>query len=346
MNSPLVGIIANPVSGSDIRRIISHAGNMTISDRANIVLRLLAGLAATGVQKVVMMPENSGITGHLLRGLKRAASQGKTDFPQLDILEMPVTGKAADSSLATKMMREMDVSAIIILGGDGTHRVVVAECANIPVASVSSGTNNAFAQMREPTITGLAVGLAVTGRIPPGVAFRFNKRLEVQVNGHHDIALVDVAIVSERFVGARAIWRTNNFRELFVAFAEPSSIGMSSIAGLLAPVTRDQPFGRHIVFSPLEKASLVLNVPLAPGLMELVGIDRVEEFHFDQQAIIAGSTGSLALDGEREITFSQKDHVCVVLRNAAFKTIDISACMAHAATEGLFVESDILKLVI
>ena len=137
MNPPLVGIIANPVSARDIRRIISHAGNMTIPDRANIVLRLLAGLAATGVQKVVMMPENSGIIVHLLRGLERAARQGGDDFPELDILEMPVTGKAADSSLASKIMREMDVSAIIILGGDGTNRVVVAECKNIPVASVS-----------------------------------------------------------------------------------------------------------------------------------------------------------------------------------------------------------------
>ncbi len=29
-----------------------------------------------------------------------------------------------------------------------------------------------------------------------------------------EIALVDVAVVTERYVGARALWRTETFREL------------------------------------------------------------------------------------------------------------------------------------
>ena len=56
-----VGIIANPISARDIRRVISHAGNLPINDRANIVLRMMAGLAASGVEEVVVMPENGGI---------------------------------------------------------------------------------------------------------------------------------------------------------------------------------------------------------------------------------------------------------------------------------------------
>ena len=53
-----------------------------------------------------------------------------------------------------------------MLGGDGTHRVVVSECGNVPIAGISSGTNNAFPETREPTVTGLGVGLAVTGAVP------------------------------------------------------------------------------------------------------------------------------------------------------------------------------------
>ena len=41
-------------------------------------------------------------------------------------------------------MRRMEVAAIIVLGGDGTHRVVVSECGSVPIAGVSTGTNNAF----------------------------------------------------------------------------------------------------------------------------------------------------------------------------------------------------------
>ena len=95
MSGPVVGIIANPVSARDIRRIISHAGSLQITDRANIVLRILAGLAATGVGRAVMMPENAGIRGHLTRAMTRAANLGEARFPALSFLDMPVTAKEA-----------------------------------------------------------------------------------------------------------------------------------------------------------------------------------------------------------------------------------------------------------
>ncbi|MBL8251841.1 MAG: hypothetical protein JNK31_09245, partial [Candidatus Competibacter sp.] len=46
---PLVGIIANPVSARDIRRIVANASNLQLADRVNIVLRALSALAALGV---------------------------------------------------------------------------------------------------------------------------------------------------------------------------------------------------------------------------------------------------------------------------------------------------------
>ena len=49
---PLVGIIANPVSARDIRRVIANASSLQITDRANIVLRVLASLKAVGVERL------------------------------------------------------------------------------------------------------------------------------------------------------------------------------------------------------------------------------------------------------------------------------------------------------
>ena len=49
--------------------------------------------------------------------------------------------------------------------------------------------------------------------------------------------------------------------------------------------------------------------------------------------------GSIAFDGEREVTFGPDDEVLVTLRDGAFRTIDIEACMAHAATHGCFTTS-------
>ena len=53
-------------------------------------------------------------------------------------------------------MVERDVAAIVVLGGDGTHRVVAAHCGDIPLLALSTGTNNAFPELREATVAGLA----------------------------------------------------------------------------------------------------------------------------------------------------------------------------------------------
>ena len=337
MAGPVVGVIANPVSARDIRRVIAHAGSLQVTDRANIVLRILAGLAAVGIRQVVMMPENAGIRTHLARAMMRAKNTGEARFPDLNFLDMKVTGQAADSAIAARMMRKLEVAAIIVLGGDGTHRVVVSECGDIPIAGVSSGTNNAFPDTREPTVTGLGVGLAVTGVVPASAAFVANKRLEVVINGRREIALVDVAIVEERFVGRGRSGRPRVSR-LFVTFAEPGGIGMSSIVGFLAPVKRSSPYGRRVIFGRRDSAPTLLMAPIAPGLIEPVGVERIETIDLDKPMPLTVSAGSIALDGEREVTFSEVDSISVTLRNAAFRTIDIAACMAHAAAQGSFVE--------
>jgi predicted polyphosphate/ATP-dependent NAD kinase len=326
-----VGIIANPVSARDIRRIISHAGNLPINDRANIVLRILTGLYLTGVEEVLVMPEVGGIRAQLLRTIERETKMGKFRFPKVTYLNMPVTGKAEDSIEAARQMHDQGVGAIVVLGGDGTSRVVVSACGNTPIAGVSTGTNNAFPELREPTVTGLAVGLAVTGQVPNEYAYSFNKRIEVLVNDKREIALVDVAVVAERYIGARAIWKTENFRDLFVTFGRPDGIGMSSIVGLLAPLDRETAEGRRVKLVPLGEAKVILDAPIAPGLIESVGIGAVETLKPNQHYLPSVSVGSFALDGERELTFSEIDDVSIRLQTDAFRTINVPDCMAYAA---------------
>lgn len=340
MSNIKVGIIANPVSARDIRRIISHAGNLPINDRANILLRMLAGLYQSGVREVLIMPENGGIRTQLMRTIQRETNFGTTRFPNVQYLKMPVTGTADDSALAARMMREAGVASIVVLGGDGTNRVVVSQCGNIPVAGVSTGTNNAFPEMREPTITGLAVGLAVTGQIPVRIAFSENKRIDVMINDRHEIALVDVAVVSDGYVGSRAIWKVDSFRDLFATFGLPEAIGMSSIVGLLAPVGRATPEGRHIRILPAAEAPHRLTAPIAPGLLEQIGIAGVDAMLPGATYHPSISTGTLAFDGEREVTFSEIDDVRIRLTLDAFRSVNIPACMAHAAAHGLFVSAN------
>jgi predicted polyphosphate/ATP-dependent NAD kinase len=334
-SGPVVGIIANPVSARDIRRVIANATALQITDRANIVLRVLACLKACGVNDVVMMPENGGIRQHVRRGLDRAEAQRTGEFPRLTHLDWKITGTVADSMRAAREMKERGVAAIIVLGGDGTHRAVVSACGRVPIAGISTGTNNAFPEHREPTITGLATGLAVMGKVPPQTAFAPNKQLVVAVGEHREIALVDVAVVTERYVGARALWRTDTFRELFVTFADPEVIGMSAIAGLLKSVTRHDPHGLHVRLGHGRETRFEIDVPIAPGYMRGIGIRDFQDMQAHQPMRPEIDSGSIALDGERELSFSENDRVHVTLETNAFATVEVSACMQYAAKHGL-----------
>jgi predicted polyphosphate/ATP-dependent NAD kinase len=330
-----IGIIANPVSARDIRRVIANATALQITDRANIVLRILSCVKACGVEHVWMMPENGGIRHHVRRGIDRAENQGQTHFPKVEYLDYKISGTVDDTLKAARLMKEKGVATIVVLGGDGTHRAVVTACGDTPIAGVSTGTNNAFPEHREPTITGLAVGLAVTGKVPPSQAFLPNKKIVVRINGQEEIALVDVAVVTERYIGARALWRTETFRELFVTFADPEVIGMSAIAGLLSPVSRLDEGGLHVRLAPEDEADIILDTPIAPGYMRGIGIRDYAPMQPNHTYRPSITDGSIALDGERELSFTRDDDVTIELVPHAFSTVNVSGCMQYAARHGL-----------
>ena len=47
------------------------------------------------------------------------------------------------------------------------------------------------------------------------------------------------------------------------------------------------------------------------------------------------ASGSIALDGERELFFSERDHVVLTLKDRAFRTVNVRGAMNYAAKEGL-----------
>lgn len=336
-----IGIIANPVSARDIRRIIANASNLQIADRVNIVLRVLTTVASLGVEHVLMMPDKGGISAMLTRNLNRERNLHHR-FPQVEFLDMNPTSTVADTLRAARMMHAAGVKAIVVLGGDGTHRAVISELtrlgAQIPIAGLSTGTNNAFPEMREPTITALAVGLYATGRLSAEQALAPNKLLDVSINQgqRHDIALVDAVISTDRFIGARALWKTENLAAVYLTFAEPEAIGLSAIGGLLQPLGRREAGGLAIELSddPADR-SVLLQVPIAPGMVREVGIRHWQTMPAKQPFTVALESGVVALDGEREMTFDAGEHVAISVHENAFFTLDVTRCMQIAACDGL-----------
>ena len=333
---PTIGIIANPVSARDIRRVVANANNLQIADRVNIVLRVLASAGSCGIGRVFMMPDKGGICAMLSRSLERERRLNH-HFPEVAFLDLEVNSTVEDTFAAAQMMRAAGVAAIVVLGGDGTHRAVARECGDVPIAGLSTGTNNAFPQMREPTIVGMAVGLYASGRLPASQALTPNKVLEVFVNRRREIALVDVVIATDRFVGARALWKTESLRSLYVTYADPEVIGMSAIAGLLEPVGRREPGGCVVELrEDPARRKLTLLVPIAPGTVRPVGIGSWQRMEADRTFRVDQDAGVVALDGERELTFDPGDTVTVTLRENAFRTVDVSRCLQVAAADGLF----------
>jgi len=336
--APCIGIIANPVSARDIRRIVANAGNLQITDRVSMLLRLLSAAGSLGVSKALMMPDKGGVSAMLIQSLQRE-SQLHHAFPKIEFLDMAPTTTVNDTFTAARMMRAAGVKVIVVLGGDGTHRAVVRECRDIPIAGMSTGTNNAFPELREPTITGLAVGLYASGQLSAAQALVQNKLLEVSINegARADIALVDAVISSDRFIGARALWKMDSLTAVYLSFAEPQAIGLSSIGGLLQPVGRCDPGGLAITLSDdpaLRRLQLL--APIAPGMVRPVGIAHWQPMPANQPFSVARQAGLVALDGEREMTFDTGDRVQITLVENAFPTVNVAACMQCAASNGLF----------
>jgi predicted polyphosphate/ATP-dependent NAD kinase len=333
-----VGIIVNPVSARDIRRIVVNASNLQIAERVSIVMRLLTTLRGVGVRRVLMMPDRAGLRAMLERQLARHRG-ARHAVPELEFLAMEPRSSVEDTLCAARLMRAAGVKALVVLGGDGTHRAVVRVCADIPIAGLSTGTNNAFPELREPTVAALAVGLYATGRLDAAQALQPNKRLDVSINGgeRHDIALVDAVISTERVVGARAVWKTDHLAAAYLTFADPLAIGLSAIGGLLHPVDRREPHGLAIgLCEDPRQRRLHVRAPIAPGLLADVGIAGWEEMPPGRPFEVAAEAGIVALDGERELPFEPGERVHVTLRPDAFPTVDVPRCLQIAAREGLF----------
>ena len=332
-----VGIVANPAAGRDIRRLVAGASVSGHAEKAGMVFRVLAGLGAAGVTRALMMPAPGGLSATLHRQLRaHAAGQGHEAAPAaLEELPMRLDGTAADSIRAVEAMRRAGAAAIVVLGGDGTHRVVAKACADVPVCALSTGTNNVFPEMREATVAGLATGLVATGRGGPG-ALRRDAALRVEVDcAEPDLALVDVAASREPFIGARALWRPGGISDLLVTFANPAAVGLSAVAGMVSPLERGGGRGLHVRLAEApEAAAITVQVPLAPGLVVPVGVAAWRALATGEQVDLPAAGGSLALDGEREIERRPGARATVRLV-AGPLTIDVDAVMRHAATKGL-----------
>ena len=339
-NANSVGIIANPASGRDIRRLVAHGAVFNNDEKVNIVRRVLLGLEAVGVERVLFMPDSFSI------GLK--ALDGLQTELDVSILTMPKTFSQRDSTQAAVLMGAEGVGCIVTLGGDGTNRAVAKTCGDVPLMPISTGTNNVFPTMLEGTIAGMAAGLVTCGladkavqRAPRLDIFceQTNESDRVEDSGNvetpDDIALVDVAVYNERFVASRAIWDASKIKELVLTRVEPGSIGLSSI-GAHAPDRVDSP--GHGLYLRLGSGGQPVLAPIAPGLLREVSLAECRPLPPGETVTVKQPQPCvLALDGEREIELRQGATARLQFNPNGPRVIDAGKAIDIAARAGVFI---------
>lgn len=347
-----IGIIANPMSGRDIRRLVARASVFPNAEKTNMALRLISAAGALGVARVHMSTDAMGVAAGVLRAEgKRRPRDGR--WPELEFCELDrATGTAEDTRRLVRAMRARGVGVLVLLGGDGTVRAAAADCGDVPVLPLSTGTNNAFPEMWEATVAGAAAALLATGRVAgEDVTYRA-KALRVRRGGAEEIALVDVCVSTVAHVGARALWEVGTLRELYCAFAEPHAIGLSSIAGLLAPVARHDPGGVLVRLAggagaagdagDTRDATRRVLAPIAPGVLAPVGVHEVAAMVAGRPLTSAVTRGTVAVDGERELEFGPDTPVTVTLTSDGPTVLDVRAVLAAAAERGLMTGTEAL----
>ena len=328
-----LGIIVNPHSGRDARRLFARAGTSTIDDKRNQVTRIVVGAAAAGVRKIL-----------LSRDPFRIASSA-TDALALDVecelLDLETTGRGIDSQNAARAMQAAGCTAIVALGGDGTSRAITQAWRDVALLPLSTGTNNVFPFEVEATIAGAAAGLVASGRLTLEDAARRAKLLEVLCDdGRESIALIDAALLVDDHPGSLLQADPERLSRILLTRAEPASVGLSPVGGLLMPCDSDDEFAVEVHARPgphPENSGKTLRAPLSPGLYATVGIEGVERIELEIDVRWSGP-GLLAFDGDREIVLESDQSATLRVARTGPWVIEPRRALRAAAMQGLFLD--------
>lgn len=325
-----VGIIPNPMSGKDIRRLVA-CGTVSSNDyKTNIILRLLRGLDAAGVTGVAIMPDIYGI------GLEAREKFSRTKKSSMDIwfLDMPVETSEEDSYRASLQMKDLGVGCIITLGGDGTNRVVAKACGEVPILPLSTGTNNVFAFTVEATVAGMAAGLVSRKMLDPDETLSHRKRLDIlRENEVVDLALIDAVVMKTSHIGTRAVWETDEIKQIVQTCASLSDIGLTSIGGCLEYVNSSDGHGLSVEIGDGGRSVLA---PIAPGIIKEVRVRSVKIIEIGETVPVKSVPSILALDGEREFRIKPGDKISIRLSRSGLRVVEVHEVLRLATENGLF----------
>lgn len=330
-----IGIILNPFSGKDLRRLTTNASIVTNQEKVNKVFRMILSMNSFGIEKVWLMPDAFSVNDSVLAKMK---SRPDLDI-EVEVLDFEPYGTYLDTMHAAEEMAARGVGCIIALGGDGTSRLIARTNIDVPVISVSTGTNNAYPQAWEGTTAGIAA--AFTALYPEmAIIGARDKSIKIVRNGEREeVAIVDAAINRLPNIGTKVVKDLDDIEQVITCISAPHLIGFSALVGSLVHNTQEDDFGHRIVLgeegmrnmAPVNSGELTLFTYSELNKMELG-----ETLHYN-----CSYEGSVALDGERTLLFSKGDTLAITIERQGLFQVDVEKTLLVALQEGFFkVEND------
>ena len=333
MTLPTVGVIANPASGRDIRRLVAHASVIGAEEKVRIVRRLLLALDAAGLPRVLYLPDTSHLVQRAARDLHLRLS--------LKALHGPFRGTAQDTTAAARAMAQAGIACCLTLGGDGTNRAFTLGATEVPLIPLSTGTNNVFPEWRESTIAGLAAAAIALGAVDTALIAPRAKIIQVKHdhNPAPDLALIDAAVLDGNVIGSRAIWQPEHLRQAVLTRAHPAAIGLAGAGGAVTTISDEDDHGLHLVFrspdTPPSATDRHIRTALAPGLIRDLTISKVRTLPPNAIVTLTGPA-LLAFDGEREVVLQDGQSAGLQVLRAGPRVVNVDACLAAARDANFF----------
>ncbi|MEE4360582.1 MAG: NAD(+)/NADH kinase [Pseudomonadales bacterium] len=324
-----IGILANPMAGRDVRRLAARAAEVTHQAKRDMVTRIAAGADAAGVEAIVVHDEPFRISTGAVEAMELDA--------RIEIVrgDQPLVHGGADTLAAVRAMRERGVSVLVVLGGDGTNRMVAQAWPDAVLVPVSTGTNNVFPVMVEPTLAGAAAGLLASGRVPVAAHARRAKVIRVRpYAGDATLALIDAVLLRHDHRGNLLPVDPDRIDRILLTVASPAAVGMSPIGGFMAPVSAADD-GGLLVTCNRGARDRRLQVPVSPGLYREVYVTEAHRVASAVTVLFEGP-GVIALDGDRDLKLDVRERARLHVERSGPRVVDVTAVMQYASTEGLF----------
>ena len=325
MNQAVIGVVVNPASGKDVRRLVAKASIFDNREKSAIIGRAVTGAVNAGANCFAYVDDSHGIAELAMQILPECCRVNKVAGPK--------SATIIDTVAGAQLLAELQCIATLILGGDGTSRAFVKGWRDAVLLPLSTGTNNVFPRFTEATVAGAALGVFASGGVSADEVVVRVKIIDVEIEDEEaDIALIDAVVTNDRFIGSRALLDGEAVRRVFLTRAEPSGVGMTSLGGLMRPVSEADDYGLHLLIG---KPGVGIHAPIAPGMFQTLIVKNIEVVPFDQIIRFEGPC-VLAFDGERERVIKRGQKVSMRLSRSGPGILDIEKTMQLAASRQLF----------